>query len=83
MSMKDLGFAAGRRYLENYSYIYASPADLESLGEKVERLGIHVFVFTEQRGQDELILNKVLTDWIAQNTKRTAQFGNYVIHRKD
>ena len=82
MSMKDLGFAAGRRYLENYFYIYATPAELEPLGETVENLGIHVFVFTEQRGQDQLLLNRGLAEWIARNTKKTAQFGNYVIYTR-
>ena len=83
MSMKDLGFAAGRRYLENYPYIYDKRYGPELLEGKVRELGIHVFVFTENRGQDRLALNPELSGWIAQNTRRSAQFGNYVIYRKD
>jgi len=83
MSMKDLGFAAGRRYLENYGYIYGPSADQEPIDDAVEKFGIHVFVFTERRGQDQLFMNHNLADWIAHNTKRTAEFGNYVIYTKD
>jgi hypothetical protein len=83
MSMKDLGFAAGRRYLENYGYVYGPSADQEPIDDAVKHFGIHVFVFTERIGQDELIMNRNLADWIARNTKRTAEFGNYVIYTKD
>ena len=83
MSMKDLGFAAGRRYLENYQYIYDKRYNLELLEGNVRDLGIRVFVFTEVRGQDRLALNSDLSHWIAQNTTRIAEFGNYVIYRKN
>ncbi len=83
MSMKDLGFAIGRRYLENYGYVNSPALDQKSFGDLVERLGIRVFVFTEERGQDQLAGNHELADWIARNTKKTIQFGNYVIYTKD
>jgi len=83
MSMKDLGFAADRRYLENYAYLYGPFAGRPPIDDAVKQFGIHVFVFTERIGQDQLIMNRSLADWIARNTKRTAEFGNYVIYTKD
>jgi len=84
MSMKDLGSAAGRRYLENYQFIHDEPHyNLELLESKVRELGIHVFVFTERRGMDELAAESDLSRWIDGNTTRIVQFGNYDVYRKN
>jgi hypothetical protein len=78
-SMKDVGFLAKRRYYENYSALYddASAARLIAAWESGK---VAYIVFTEGRGQDQL-LKPALRSWVAGKAEQTASFGNYRIYR--
>jgi hypothetical protein len=82
MSMKDIGFATGRRYLENYLYVYGHASAVDRFDSLVERLGIRIFIFTERRGHDQLIAKSHLHAWVKRNTTNTTQIGDYVIYVK-
>ncbi|MGO4707030.1 ArnT family glycosyltransferase [Microvirga sp. 2MCAF38] len=80
MSMKDVGFATGRRYLENYEWIY-DPSQMQRLDQVVENLKIRVFIFTEGRGQDQLIFNPALEAWVSKDTT-LKKIGHYKIYMR-
>ena len=79
-SMKDLGLVAGRRYYETYGALYGGSAETERL---IGRLGsgeVRYAVFTEQIGQDQLVVRPELRDWLDQNARLVASFGNYRVY---
>ncbi|HEV2852092.1 MAG TPA: hypothetical protein VHC97_04735 [Thermoanaerobaculia bacterium] len=79
-SMKDVGFLAKRRYVENYAALYddASAARLIAAWESGR---VSYIVFTEGNGPDQLAFRPVLRDWIAGNADLVASFGDYRIYR--
>jgi hypothetical protein len=82
MSMKDIASAAQRRYLENYGYLLGNPP-IPVMEERLNRLKVSVFVFTETHGQDQLVISKDLAQWIAANTQKIKEFGDYRIYLKN
>jgi hypothetical protein len=38
-------------------------------------------IFTEAHGQDQLVVNPPLRDWILRNCREAAAFGDYRIYR--
>jgi hypothetical protein len=82
MSMKDIASAAQRRYLENYGYLLGNPP-LDVMEQRIKHLNVSVFVFTENRGQDQLISNKALSEWIEANTRKVGTFGDYRIYSRN
>lgn len=80
VSMKDIGFAAKRRFFESYAALTGSSSDVDEI-MSLMRSGRAVYaVFTEGRGQDQLILEPRLRDWVLANCRLVASFGNYRIY---
>ena len=79
-SMKDLGFRAGRRYYETYGMIYGGLTGAEALIALIKSETVKFAVFTEDRGQDQLIVNPDLLRWIQANCVVVESFGNYRIY---
>jgi len=81
ISMKDIGFASRRRYFENYGALYHGEKQAEELRDLLRSGHAKLAVFTEAHGQDQLIVNPALHDWINQNCQQLAAFGDYRIYR--
>jgi hypothetical protein len=81
-SMKDIGYSAGRRYFETYSAIYGDSVSEAALIKGIERGAFGYIVFTESRGQDQLIVNPRLNQWIAQHCTLVRSFGNYRVYKR-
>jgi Dolichyl-phosphate-mannose-protein mannosyltransferase len=80
-SMKDIGFKAERRYIENYGPLYGGPNDpARWLTEALSSGQVRYAVFTAQRGQDNLLANPPLKSWIEQNCALVRSFGDYRIY---
>lgn len=79
-SMKDLGFLAERRYIENYSALFSDP-EARRLIAAWESGRVRFIVFTEEIGQDQLAYQPSLRDWLTHNAVLAASFGNYRIYR--
>jgi hypothetical protein len=80
-AMKDVGYKAERRYFETYSALYGSAASAQWLMHEIVEGNIKYVVFTEGRGQDQLMMNPTLQDWIATHCNVIASFGNYRIYQ--
>ena len=80
-SMKDIGYSAGRRYFETYSALYGDSISESALTKGIERGDFVYIVFTELRGQDQLIVNP-LNQWIAQHCTLVRSFGNYRVYKR-
>lgn len=81
VSMKDLAYAAQRRFYENYPAIYGSPEATQIVETAIASGAATLAVFTEGRGQDELVINPPLRLWVEQHCTQVASFGNYRIYR--
>jgi hypothetical protein len=80
VSMKDIGFAADRRYIENYiALFYGSEAE-QRLKNAIASGSVSYAVFTE-RGQDQLKFLPSLDEWMKANTTLARSFGDYRIYR--
>jgi hypothetical protein len=79
-SMKDIGFKAGRRYIENYEPIYRGRDQADRLIEAISSGKVRYAVFTAQRGQDNLMMNPYLKSWIEKNCALVRSFGDYRIY---
>jgi hypothetical protein len=79
-SMKDVGFLARRRYYENYAALISDEAAARMIAAW-EAGKVRYIVFTEGRGQDQVVYKPALRDWLAGNAEQTASFGNYRIYR--
>jgi hypothetical protein len=78
--MKDIGFKAGRRYIENYEPIYRGRHQADRLIEAISSGKVRYAVFTAQRGQDNLMMNPYLKSWIEKNCALVRSFGDYRIY---
>jgi hypothetical protein len=79
-SMKDLGPLAQRRYYENYGYIYSGPKGADDFSRLLVARKIRYAVFTETIGEDQLVVNTNLRDWIEHNCRLVRSIGNYRIY---
>ena len=79
-AMKDIGFHCGRRYFETYGLIYINAGAAEF---KRAALSNHFayLVFTEGRGQDQLIVNPSLRQWVLDQATLVRSFGNYRVYQ--
>jgi len=81
-SMKDIGYAAGRRYIENYGAVYGGPEPAKRLTDAIASGKVHYAVFTEGRGQDQLVVNVELMKWINENCHLVQSFGHYRVYER-
>lgn len=81
VSMKDVGYAAQRRYFESYAAVYGNPGEMEQMRDLLRSGRARLAIFTEAHGQDQLVVNPPLRDWILRNCLLTAAFGDYRIYR--
>lgn len=81
VSMKDIGYAARRRYFENYAAVYGDLAQTATMQDLLRSGRAKFAIFTEEHGQDQLVMNPPLRDWVLQNCRLTASFGNYRIYQ--
>jgi hypothetical protein len=80
VSMKDIGYAARRRYFANYAAVYGEPSETKRLMELMVSGTAKLAIFTENHGQDQLIMNPPLRDWVTRNCRLLACFGDYRIY---
>jgi hypothetical protein len=80
VSMKDIGYAARRRYFSNYGAVYGDPTETKRLKELMDSGSAKLAIFTENHGQDQLIMNPPLRDWAWRNCRLEACFGDYRIY---
>ena len=81
VSMKDIGFSAERRYIENYSGLYGDEVATRHLTDAIASGKVKLIIFTEGFGQDQLIVNPRLQSWIDQHCSRIGAIGNYRLYR--
>jgi hypothetical protein len=81
VSMKDIGYRSRRRYFENYAALYGDPASAAEIEAAIASGQAAYAVFTEGRGQDQLVMNPALRRWVAEHCKLVRSFGNYRIYQ--
>jgi hypothetical protein len=81
VSMKDIGYRAGRRYYENFGAIYGDEAATNHLIDVMRSGKAAYIVFTEGRGQDQLHMKPRLGAWVRDNCTLVRSFGNYRIYQ--
>ncbi len=82
VSMKDIAFAAKRRYVENYGALYFDNSKPRRLVRRAILTGqAKYLVFTEDRGQDQLWLDPPFRDWVLARCTLVRSFGDYRIYR--
>ena len=79
-SMKDIGYRLRRSYFTTYGAIYGDDAALSRLEEGIESGRISFEVFTEGKGEDQLLMRPSLQMWVAEHCSLVASFGNYRIY---
>jgi hypothetical protein len=80
LSMKDVGFRAGRRYFENYGYVFGGPPAAEAARKLLAEGKARYAVFTEGNGPDYLGLNPALQDVIHTLCVLERSYGHYRIY---
>lgn len=79
LSMKDVGFRAGRRYYENYGYVFGGPDAAESVRRLILERKARYAVFTEGNGPDHLGFNPELARVIGSLCTLERAYGHYRI----
>ncbi|GIU78297.1 MAG: hypothetical protein KatS3mg005_1535 [Bryobacteraceae bacterium] len=80
LSMKDVGFRAGRRYFENYGYIFGGAERAEAARRILTEGKARYAVFTEGNGPDFLGLNPQLQEVIQSLCVLERSYGHYRIY---
>lgn len=80
VSMKDVGFRAGRRYFENYQYVFGGPEWVEKMRRILLDGRARYAVFTEGNGPDNLALNPALGEVIRGLCVQVREYGHYRIY---
>jgi hypothetical protein len=80
LSMKDIGFRAGRRYFENYGYVFGGPAAAEAARKLLGDGKARYAVFTEGIGPDYLGFNPALKEVINTLCVLERSYGHYRIY---
>ncbi len=78
--MKDLGPLTQRRYYENWDYVYSGPKGADRFIRLMTSRTIRYAAFTEDLGEDQLVMNPRLQDWIMKNCRLVKSIGNYRIY---
>lgn len=81
VSMKDIGYRCRRRYFENYGALYGDEASATRMLALIGGGTATYAVFTEGRGQDQLLMNPRVQQWVLKNCVLVASFGNYRIYQ--
>jgi hypothetical protein len=79
-ALKDLGPLTQRRYYENYGYLYGGEQGADKFIGLMTSRTIRYAVFTENLGEDQLVMNARLQDWIARNCRVVKSIGNYRVY---
>ena len=82
-SMKDVGFRCGLRYFETYGALYGDSGSATRFKEAAVVGRFAYIVFTEGRGQDQLVVNPSLRQWVLDRCTVVRSFGNYLIYKID
>lgn len=80
LSMKDVGFRAGRRYFENYGYIFGGAERAEAARRILTEGKARYAVFTEGNGPDFLGFNPRLQEVIQSLCVLERSYGHYRIY---
>lgn len=80
VSMKDVGFRAGRRYWENYGFVYGGPERAELLRQLLKQGKARYAVFTEGIGADALNFSLRLKEVIEEACRLERSYGHYRIY---
>jgi hypothetical protein len=80
LSMKDIGFKADRLYIENYAALYGGSEAENRVKDAIRSGTVAYAVFTEGKGQDQLIMKPHLKMWIEENCRLKASFGHYRLY---
>lgn len=78
--MKDVGYHARRRYYSTYSAIQGVPEFMNRVLRAIAEGKVRYAVFTEGRGQDQLILNPVLKAGVEEMCRLEKSIGHYRIY---
>lgn len=81
-SMKDIGHYANGTYIENYSSIYKTAAEITStLQDVIKTKGVRYFVVTKGIGQDRVDAYAELRSALDMCCVFDQEFGNFVIYK--
>lgn len=80
ISMKDIGFHIGRRYFENYGYVYSGERGADAMRAILDSGRARFAVFTEGNGPDDLRFNPPLQQVIRDSCTLTRSYGHYRIY---
>jgi len=80
LSMKDVGFRTGRRYFENYVYIYGGEPGAAAADRLLGEGRIRFAIFTEGNGADLLGTNPALERAIHGRCALIQSYGHYRIY---
>lgn len=80
ISMKDVGFRAGRRYFENYIYVFGGPEWTARMRQLLLEGRARYAVFTRGNGPDDLVHNPALAEVIGSLCTLSRQYGHYRIY---
>jgi hypothetical protein len=84
-AMKDMGFRCRLRCFETYSALTSGAGD-PSVSRFMDAAASGRFayiVFTEGRGQDQLVRNPALRQWFLKRSTLVRSFGHYRIYQMD
>ena len=84
-AMKDIGFRCGLRYFGNYGALNGGMGNSSALRfmEAAASGRFAYIVFTEGRGQDQLVRNPELRQWFLARSTLVRSFGDYRIYQMD
>ncbi|MCS7041229.1 MAG: glycosyltransferase family 39 protein [Bryobacteraceae bacterium] len=80
LSMKDVGFRTGRRYFENYGYLFSGAAGADKVRALLDAERFRWAVFTEGIGVDSLTHNPELGHLIRARCALERSYGHYRIY---
>ncbi|MEJ5367651.1 MAG: glycosyltransferase family 39 protein [Bryobacteraceae bacterium] len=80
ISMKDIGFHTGRRYFENYGYLFTGQQGADAMRAILLAGKARFAVFTEGNGPDDLRINPPLQEVIQESCTLARSYGHYRIY---
>ncbi|MGC8761333.1 MAG: glycosyltransferase family 39 protein [Bryobacteraceae bacterium] len=80
LSMKDVGFRTGRRYFENYGYIYGGESGAAAAERLLAEGRVRFAIFTEGNGADFLGANPALERAVHARCELVRSYGHYRIY---
>lgn len=80
VSMKDIGFHVGRKYYENYAYVFSGQQGADAMRAIFQAGKARFAVFTEGNGPDDLRLNPPLQRVVRDYCTLVRSYGHYRIY---